>query len=783
MIPNETLQNVETVGTGVKVVGSFKITDATQARILVSLSDKMYTSKELASVREYSTNAADAHIVAKKPISEIQVELPTLEKLVFVVRDFGSGLSEEQIRDVYCVFGESTKRNSNEQNGLLGYGCKAGFAHADSFTVTSWYNGEKSIYQCVKGDSTKLHEAILLNRSKSNEPTGIEINIPVKQSSLWTFHREAADFYKHWPEVPIIKNMNHGDKERMEKYQKMAPTLKGDRWEIRPKADSSATGVAYMGWVAYPINWNILYNRMALNSQKRVLFELLQQNDVTLHFKMGEVQFVDSREGLEYTDLTLKALMDTIEGIFSKIKDSIQEKFTPAPNLWEAKLIYNAIFGTGILEVEDGENDDCIESIKILEGNLLKLENTFRGAFTWNGIALDSPYFEQINRFDNECTSNINDKLYNPLKPILVTYRKKNKRAKVNRCTYTAHNTITASKRVTIVINDTGKKFGQTIAARYLIFKEKSDISTVYILTFEDDTIKENFYKKYQFYSVPVINLSDIISDAKTWNNANKVTRKYGTGGGGTRTMNYMDVQNGKIEENEVPIREMEDGGYYILESDRRKSKRYSYRAVNLANGWAYQNIGTVAKNLGKLAESLDLDLDKVFIISNQTAESKWFKQAIASGDWTNVWDYVKENLSSLDVVSLIDANNFKEDVIVCKQAANKIKDKITNENSLMLKLIGTIASNDFSENSEISDILKEMHLWDDLVKGQTGTVDFEAAGAEAERQYPFLNFYTLQHEDNMNEKECKDIVRYINAMDLYVDLCPETETKELVKA
>ena len=80
MIPNETTQTLATVGT-LSTVSQFKITDATQARILVSLSDKMYTKKELAFIREYSTNAADAHIVAEKPIADIVVTMPEMNGL------------------------------------------------------------------------------------------------------------------------------------------------------------------------------------------------------------------------------------------------------------------------------------------------------------------------------------------------------------------------------------------------------------------------------------------------------------------------------------------------------------------------------------------------------------------------------------------------------------------------------------------------------------------------------------------------------------------------------
>ena len=149
MIPNEVVQTLDTVGDGIQIVGNFDITNQTKARILVSLSDKMYTRKELAAIREYSTNAADAHIVANKPISDIQVTLPTTLHPSFKIRDFGSGLTQEQIANVYCIFGESTKRNSNEQNGMLGYGCKSGFSVSDSFFVTSWIDGYKTIYQCV----------------------------------------------------------------------------------------------------------------------------------------------------------------------------------------------------------------------------------------------------------------------------------------------------------------------------------------------------------------------------------------------------------------------------------------------------------------------------------------------------------------------------------------------------------------------------------------------------------------------------------------------------------
>ena len=789
MIPNETPQTVATVGDGVRTIGNFRITDETQARILVSLSDKMYTRKELAVVREYSNNAADAHIVVGKPISEVQVSLPVLTDLNFRVRDFGTGLTELEIKNVYCVLGESTKRNSAEQNGVLGYGCKAGFAHADSFTVTSWINGEKSIYNCIKGDSTKLHSTILISRCPSTDPSGIEVCVPVSQSSLWTFHHEAADFYKYWDILPNIINMDADHRLSMVTFRQTAPTLKGENWNIRPKSDGTASAVAFMGGVAYRIDWNVLHTRMAIDSQKRVLFDLLQHNDVTLLFKMGEIQFVDSREGLEYTEFTLKALSTRIETIFSKIKESIQEKFDPAPTLWDAKIIYNSIFGIGILEVEKGEDTDSIDRIKVLDGNLLKLENTFNGSFNWKGIPLTDSSFTLINRFDNARPSEIKDGYYNPTDPVMITYRRKKKRVKVNRCSADKNNRIVASNQVAVVLSSFSSKSYQAMVARYLIFKEKSKLRTVHILNFADTTIKDNFYKELTFDTVPVIRLSRILDEARAWVAANKTPRTYGGGSGGARVMKYMDIESESIEENDVAIRDIEDGGIYIEEgeiSERRRRHREQTRMVKSA-GFEHKDPNDVLQSLKTLVDKTGLDLDRVYIINSKTAEAKWFKQAKESGDWTNVWDYVKENLT-VDMKSLVDANAYNSINTVCKKAADMLVPLLTvNKNSPMLNLINIAGNTNYDTNLGIVKALKGVELWHNLKGTIESSIDFTKASNAAEESYPYLNFSHLNNEYYATEEEMKKVAVYVNAMDLYVDWTaedkPAVKSEEVVSA
>lgn len=782
MIPNETLQTVETIG-ATQTVGNFHITDATQARILVSLSDKMYTRKELAVVREYSTNAADAHIVVNKPINQVQVSLPTMTDLNFRIRDFGTGLTEAEIRDVYCVFGESTKRNSNKLNGVLGYGCKAGFAHADSFTVTSWIHGEKSVYQCIKGDSTKLHSAIRLSREASTEPSGIEVCVPVKQSSMWTFHREAINFYKYWTEMPTINNLTDEEEASLKKFREVAATLKGEGWEVRPKSDGSAQGVAFMGYVPYAIDWNTLYHKMSLDAKSRTLFELLQSNDVVLYFDMGEVQFIDSREQLEYTDKTFDALVSRIKEIFSKIKASIQEKFDPLPTIWDAKIMYNAIFGTGVLELEKGETDtgDVAERIKILDGNLMQLERTFENAFKWNGITLDGACFKRINRFDNNTPGKLMDKDHDPISPVMVTYRKKKSRVKANRCKAESNNGITASNKVAVIVNDTGRKTGQAMVARYLLFGAPTKYQTVYVLTFTEAKTQKEFNDFYNFETVPTQNLSDLIEEAKKWNNANKVTRNYGGGSNGTRSLMFVNVEEEKLEESEVPIRELEEGGIYVEVDSVSRRRRWRSATYHVKTGQYYTiEIGSVLDDIKKLVEELDLDVDRIYIINKQTQESKWFAQAKESGEWTNFWTLIDENLANLtvNVTALVDAENYEQTTVVCKEAAELLVPQILDQNSPLLKLIATVGNKNYESFIAIVDAFKGLRLWD-KVKGETkGTVDYTVAEKAAKQAYPFLSWSDIENDYAVTKDKMETIARYVNAMDLYADLTRDTTAK-----
>lgn len=94
-------------------------------------------------MREYATNARDSHAAAGSD-RPIEVDLPAHRpEPVLVVRDFGVGLSEQEIMDVYARYG--TKRDTDDQVGAFVLGCKSAFALGHWFRGHGGKDGRRTV--------------------------------------------------------------------------------------------------------------------------------------------------------------------------------------------------------------------------------------------------------------------------------------------------------------------------------------------------------------------------------------------------------------------------------------------------------------------------------------------------------------------------------------------------------------------------------------------------------------------------------------------------------------
>ena len=279
---------------------------------------ELYSDVTTAIIREYSTNAYDAHVMAGHS-DPIEVTLPSIMNPFFVIKDHGVGMDMDLFRRVYTQFGVSDKRESNDTNGMLGYGSKSGVAYTTSFSVTSVRNGNK-VHGVVMRKPDWSIVLKVISQTKTDEPNGTEIRIPVH--NVDEFNHKAREFYKFW--LPGRVTIN-GKAVEHHVGEKIADNLYHSKdWN---------TSYVVMGNVAYRIeNPDALFRNTKMNRVNFVAYV----DDFKTEDGSAPVEFVPSREDLKYTERTKSTLQAIINDFEKKIFATAQKQIAAASNHFEA---------------------------------------------------------------------------------------------------------------------------------------------------------------------------------------------------------------------------------------------------------------------------------------------------------------------------------------------------------------------------------------------------------------------------------------------------------------
>lgn len=308
MIPNVKDRELESQGVTAEAVFGISIHNA--AHIMTILRDTLYTDKVMAVLREYSANAWDAHREFGKADTPINIVLPTSMDPTLRIQDFGRGMSQQEVFEVYTQYGASTKRNSDNTVGTLGIGSKSGFAYSDSFTVISCHGGTRSTYVAVLDSSEKGLIQCLLEEDCGDE-TGITIQIAVRREDIAEFINKAQVLYKYFQPRPIINTD--------------LPDATGSQIDMKNGLiDEKSTEdhwIAVMGCVPYRINTDQLFE----NGQ-RMVGDYVDEIKGALYFDIGEVQVNASREELKYSDSTKKAIVAKFSALMDEYVESTIKK-------------------------------------------------------------------------------------------------------------------------------------------------------------------------------------------------------------------------------------------------------------------------------------------------------------------------------------------------------------------------------------------------------------------------------------------------------------------------
>jgi hypothetical protein len=347
---------------------SNQFTIAQTSKMFKILSDSLYSDKVMAVIRELSTNAYDAHVAAgnKNPFKII---LPTQAVPSFTVRDYGTGLSQQDMEELYTTYGASNKNDSNDFVGCLGLGSKSPFAYTKSFSTVSYYNGTKYSYIAAM-DENGVPSLNLFDISPTKEPNGLEISFAVKQCDFGEFTTKAKRIFHYFKMKPIIEG-GFGENLSDHSYSYTNFVIDGKGWRIGrlannndqyPSAYNNADSgiVAIMGNIAYPVDsskiigeaekessndaiqkWNRTFKKVDVDNWKNLVKEVLGSGlYLEINFNIGELEMDVSREGLQYTKNVIKVLRERTQDIYLQLKEDMTQKITQCTNLVDAYQTY-----------------------------------------------------------------------------------------------------------------------------------------------------------------------------------------------------------------------------------------------------------------------------------------------------------------------------------------------------------------------------------------------------------------------------------------------------------
>lgn len=279
------------------------------AKAFEILSSGLYSDAEFAIVREIAANAWDSHKAAGCPEKPFKVQIPNSLDPRFCVRDYGTSMSHEFMMNRVNRYFDSTKADNNDEIGGFGLGIKSVFSYASSFMISCYLDGTRRVYVYQIGESG-LPEISLMAETPTDEPTGVEVSIPVKQedySKFSTAIQKTFAFYAVKPEIAGV-DLN------IPEFNKI---VEDDDWFIC-RAQSIFNKVCYveMGGIAYPIDEQLTGLRHYYSTNHTLFIKA----------NIGDVDITPNREQIKMTDRTRKFVKDKMALIKNRAAAILQER-------------------------------------------------------------------------------------------------------------------------------------------------------------------------------------------------------------------------------------------------------------------------------------------------------------------------------------------------------------------------------------------------------------------------------------------------------------------------
>lgn len=322
MIVNTSRSNIEVLGD----IKEFKTSiDPKNIEFITTLlSSNLYSNPERSFIREIVSNAWDSHVEANNTDTPIIVKFTKNEEHTnnISIRDFGTGVSPERFKEIYCNIGSSTKRESNDYIGCFGIGRFAPLSCSSTVYITSYYNSTAYHYIMIKnGNSITIN---LVSKVNTKEANGLEVTI--KNIGILDPYLKAISSIAFFPNVYVSGITTKYNDLKFKKFNHFAA------------ASVIINDKILLGNVLYPCNNNVL----SLDSQK--FLRKINYTGTVIKFDIGELEITPNRENIIYTNSTIDKINKRIEDAKKELDEMILRKIQK--NYDNLKELYETLVAT-----------------------------------------------------------------------------------------------------------------------------------------------------------------------------------------------------------------------------------------------------------------------------------------------------------------------------------------------------------------------------------------------------------------------------------------------------
>lgn len=274
------------------------------AHLMHMLSKALYKDQILAVCREVICNAWDSHIASG--ITDKPIEISLVDDILSIT-DFGAGIPYDKMGEVYGTYGGSTKKDSTDQTGGFGLGCKSPFAYTEHFDVISTHNGERTMYKVTKSSAEIAGKPGIIPISSFQHPVnGLTVKIRLNPLDVSKFRNTIARVVRNGEINATYNGVLMTD---LLEFSNATQSWLLTRSDVYP-GETGKIFVRY-GNVIYPIDNHDEYIDLYRKSLEKINFFTnagFDRMNIVLMAEPDSLSIAPSRETLSMQDHTIKSI-------------------------------------------------------------------------------------------------------------------------------------------------------------------------------------------------------------------------------------------------------------------------------------------------------------------------------------------------------------------------------------------------------------------------------------------------------------------------------------------